>query len=191
VATLPAVSRGLVPTIGLEQWTLTLTTERGQTAAWDWAALSALSRVAFEADVHCVQGWSLVGSRWEGVPVRLLLSGLDTSASHAVVTGADGYQASLPVDDLLEMPTWVVLGHAGRPLTPAYGAPARLLVPHLYLHQSVKWLTGIALTDHDIPGTAATLGLHPYGDPWTQQRYRDHGPSPTPAPDQQNAQPER
>lgn len=174
----PAVSRGAVPTIDLEQWTLTLTTERGQQATWDWGALSALPQVPFETDLHCVQGWSLMGRRWEGVPVQLLLFGLDTSASYAVVTGADGYQACLPLEDLLEMPTWVV-GHAGRPLSPAHGAPARLLVPHLYLHQSVKWLTSIALTDHDIPGTAATLGLHPYGDPWRQQRYRDHAPPPT------------
>ena len=191
VATLPAVSRGPVPTIELEQWTLTVTTDRGQLSVWDLAALRALAQVPFETDVHCVQGWSLVGSRWEGVPVRLLLSGLDTSTSYAVVTGADGYQACLPLDDLLEMATWVVLGQAGRPLSPAHGAPARLLVPHLYLHQSVKWLTSIVLTDDDVPGAPAVLGLHPYGDPWRQQRYRDHTPQPTRPPDLPNAQPER
>lgn len=191
VATLPAVSRRAAPTIDLEKWTLTLTTERGQLAAWDWAALSALPRVPLETDVHCVQGWSLIGSRWEGVPVRLLMSGLDTSASYAVATGTDGYEACLPLDDLLEMPTWVVLGHAGRPLSPAYGAPARLLVPHLYLHQSVKWLTSIALTNHNIPGTPATVGLHPYGDPWRQQRYRDDGAPPTRPPDRPTTRPER
>ena len=181
---------GAVPTIDLELWTLTVTTERGQFAEWDWAALSALPRVTFQADVHSVQGWSLIDGRWEGVPLRLLLSGLDTSATYAAVTGADHYQASLPVDDLLEMPTWVVLGYAGRPLSPAHGAPARLLVPHLYLHQSVKWLTGIVLSDQGIRGTAATLGLHPYGDPWREQRYDDDRP-PARAPDPPDTQPER
>jgi DMSO/TMAO reductase YedYZ molybdopterin-dependent catalytic subunit len=191
VATLPEVSRGPVPTIELEQWTVTVTTERGQLAAWDWAELNALPQVPFETDVHCVQGWSLIGSSWEGVPVRLLLSGLDTSASYAVATGADRYRVCLPVDDLLEMPTWVVLRHAGHPLSPAHGAPARLLVPHLYLHQSVKWLTDLALTDRDVPGTPAALGLHPYGDPWRQQRYRDQPRTPIPTLDQSTTPPER
>ena len=49
--------------------------------------------------------------------------------------------------------------------------PARLLVPHLYLWKSAKWVTGIDLLTQDEPGFWETLGYHNYGDPWQEQRY--------------------
>jgi DMSO/TMAO reductase YedYZ molybdopterin-dependent catalytic subunit len=51
------------------------------------------------------------------------------------------------------------------------GGPARLLVPHLYLWKSAKWVTGIDLLNQDEPGFWETLGYHNYGDPWQEQRY--------------------
>ena len=47
---------------------------------------------------------------------------------------------------------WVVWEHEGAPLPAEHGGPARLLVPHLYLWKSAKWLAGLRLLDHDAPG---------------------------------------
>ena len=55
---------------------------------------------------------------------------------------------------------------------PAHGGPARLLVPHLYLWKSAKWVRGIDLVEQDEPGFWETLGYHDYGDPWREQRYQ-------------------
>ena len=52
-----------------------------------------------------------------------------------------------------------------------HGGPARLLVPHLYLWKSAKWVRGVRLLDQDEPGFWESLGYHNYGDPWREQRY--------------------
>ena len=54
---------------------------------------------------------------------------------------------------------------------PEHGGPARLLVPHLYFWKSVKWVRGLQLTAHDIPGFWEGLGYHNLGDPWCEDRY--------------------
>ena len=56
-------------------------------------------------------------------------------------------------------------------LAPEHGGPARLLVPHLYLWKSAKWVRGITLMHQDKPGFWESLGYHIYGDPWREQRY--------------------
>ena len=65
----------------------------------------------------------------------------------------------------------VAFGYDGDPLEPEHGGPARLLVPHLYLWKSAKWVTGIDLRTKDEPGFWESLGYHNYGDPWREQRY--------------------
>jgi len=44
-------------------------------------------------------------------------------------------------------------------------------VPHLYFWKSVKWVRGLQLTAHDIPGFWESLGYHNHADPWLEQRY--------------------
>ena len=61
--------------------------------------------------------------------------------------------------------------HNGEPLTPEHGGPVRLLVPHLYLWKSAKWLTGIELLDEDEAGFWEQNGYHMRGDPWTEERF--------------------
>jgi len=48
-------------------------------------------------------------------------------------------------------------------LAPEHGGPARLLVPHLYLWKSAKWVRGITLMHQDKPGFWESLGYHIMG----------------------------
>src|SRR5919107_1275429 len=66
---------------------------------------------------------------------------------------------------------WVAYAYGGEPLEAEHGGPARLLVPHLYLWKSAKWLRGLGLTVQDEPGFWESVGYHNYGDPWREQRY--------------------
>ena len=50
-------------------------------------------------------------------------------------------------------------------------ATARLLVPHLYLWKSAKWVRSLVITEHNEPGFWETLGYHDHGDPWLEERY--------------------
>ena len=65
----------------------------------------------------------------------------------------------------------LALTHNGEPLTPEHGGPVRLLVPHLYLWKSAKWVTGFELLEEDYPGFWEQNGYHMRGDPWQEERY--------------------
>jgi DMSO/TMAO reductase YedYZ molybdopterin-dependent catalytic subunit len=171
IAGIPTVRTDRPPRIARADWEFTLTTEDGQVFRWDWAVLHTLPAEQFTADLHCVAGWSVLDTRWTGVPVHQLFKGVPTSAGYALIDSYGGYTTNLPVEDLLEMPTWLAFAFDGQDLTPEQGGPARLLVPHLYLWKSVTWLRGITLSRTDRPGWYERHGYHNYGDPWRQQRF--------------------
>ena len=88
-----------------------------------------------------------------------------------LATSDGGYTTNLPLADLTGGRAWVVDTYDGEPLAPEHGGPARLLVPHLYLWKSAKWLRRLTLRTSDEPGFWETFGYHLYGDPWREQRY--------------------
>ena len=115
--------------------------------------------------------WSKLGTSWEGVSLDTLFADVETAADYALVHSYGGYTTNLPVDDLLEGKAWIAFRYDSEDLAPAHGGPARLLVPHLYLWKSAKWVRGITLSDADEPGFWESAGYHNYGDPWREQRY--------------------
>lgn len=167
----PVLSAGPTPRVDTGSWQLTLSTETGEQRSWDWAAFLALPSEEITADLHCVTKWSKLGTSWRGVAVETLLAGVATGAGFALARSYGGYTTNLPLADLTDGQAWVAFSYDGAPLAPEHGGPARLLVPHLYLWKSAKWLSGIELRDEDEPGFWETLGYHNYGDPWREQRY--------------------
>src|SRR5213596_1755369 len=97
---------------------------------------------------------------------------IKTDASHTLVHSYGGYTTNLPLEDLLDGQAWVAFEYDGDPLAAEHGGPARLLVPHLYLWKSAKWVRGLDLLLQDEPGFWEQLGYHDYGDPWREQRYQ-------------------
>jgi DMSO/TMAO reductase YedYZ molybdopterin-dependent catalytic subunit len=83
----------------------------------------------------------------------------------------DGYTTNVPLADLIDGQAWIAYRYEGEDLRPDHGGPARLLVPHLYLWKSAKWVNGLRLLLEDEPGFWETAGYHNYGDPWREQRY--------------------
>src|SRR6267378_3757748 len=92
-------------------------------------------------------------------------------ARFAMVRGENGYTANLPLEDLMKPATIFAFKHDGEPLSAEHGYPVRLIVPHLYLWKSVKWVRGFELTAQDEPGFWEQNGYHIYGDPWKEQRF--------------------
>ena len=171
VTDFPVLSAGPTPRVSTTAWGLRLTTETGQARSWDWAAFLALPAEDITVDLHCVTKWSKLGTHWRGVPVEALLDGVDTAADYVLARSYGGYTTNLPLADLLDGQAWVAYEYEHEPLDPEHGGPARLLVPHLYLWKSAKWLQQIELTPTDEPGFWESLGYHNYGDPWREQRY--------------------
>ncbi|GGL33704.1 sulfite oxidase-like oxidoreductase [Phycicoccus endophyticus] len=171
----PVLSAGPTPAVRVEDWRLEVTTVGGAVTSLSWDALAALPHETFTTDLHCVTKWSKLDTTWRGVPLEdvLAAAGPDTTAGAAfvLVHAVGGYTTNLPLEDLLGGRAWVATEYDGAPLAPEHGGPARLLVPHLYLWKSAKWLSGLQLLARDTPGFWEQLGYHAYGDPWREQRY--------------------
>ena len=166
----PVLSAGPTPRIDTDTWQFTVTTETGATKRWSWAEMMALPQEAQTVDIHCVTRWSKLGTRWRGVSVDVLLDGIATDARYAMAESYGGYTTNMPLADLRDGRAWVAHTYDDAPLPPEHGGPARLLVPHLYLWKSAKWVRGIRLMTEDQRGFWEQLGYHDYGDPWREQR---------------------
>jgi DMSO/TMAO reductase YedYZ molybdopterin-dependent catalytic subunit len=168
----PVLSAGPTPRIPLPAWEFVITTEAGQQHRWSWQELLALPSQTPTVDLHCVTKWSKLGTRWRGVSLDVLLEDVDTAADFVLAHSYGGYTTNLPMEDLLDGQAWIAYEYDGAPLEPEHGGPARLLVPHLYLWKSAKWVRGLQLLLEDEPGFWETAGYHDYGDPWREQRYQ-------------------
>ena len=177
VTELPAEDSEPAPVVPTRDWTFTLTTENGEQRQWDWAAITAMPVENCCVDLHSELGWSVMATNWQGVQMRDIFAGVTTSAEFARTSTYTAYTTTLPVDDLLEMPTWVAIGLEGGPIPAEHGGPARLLVPHLYLYKSAKWVRAISLVDDVQLDSRQSDGLHHYGDPWREQRFREPEPA--------------
>jgi len=96
-------------------------------------------------------------SQWTGCSLADLLkeAGLKEGAKQVIFTGADKgiegnqvqhFQRSLSLEDCLKGHVLVVYQMNGEDLSPAHGAPLRIVVPGWYGMASVKWLTKIEVT---------------------------------------------
>jgi DMSO/TMAO reductase YedYZ molybdopterin-dependent catalytic subunit len=169
----PVLSAGPTPQLRPDRWTLTITDQVGAAARWTWADLAALPMEDITVDLHCVTRWSKLGTQWRGVSLDVLLEQVAAPAGYALVRSYGGYTTNLPLADLVDGKAWIATTYDGAPLAPEHGGPARLLVPHLYLWKSAKWVSAITLSDEDQPGFWESVGYHAYGDPWREQRYWD------------------
>lgn len=139
----------------------------------DFQELLKMEQVEARADVHCVTGWSVLGSKWTGVRVKDLAerAGLKKSAHFVIFEAAHGYTANISLKEALKPNVMVVHRLNGRPFKRQHGAPVRSLVPDRYFWKSAKWLTGIRFVKRDKPGYWETRGYHNIADPWKEQRH--------------------
>jgi DMSO/TMAO reductase YedYZ molybdopterin-dependent catalytic subunit len=167
----PVLSAGPTPRVPLDQWEFTINEGTDVLRRWDWKAFRKLPAETITVDIHCVTRWSKLGTHWEGVSLDTMFVDIKTDASHTLVHSYGGYTTNLPLEDLMDKQAWIAFRFDDDDLAPEHGGPARLLVPHLYLWKSAKWVRGITLMNVDQPGFWEGLGYHNYGDPWREQRY--------------------
>jgi DMSO/TMAO reductase YedYZ molybdopterin-dependent catalytic subunit len=168
----PVLSAGPTPRVDAAAWDFAIRGAVDAPRRWTWAEFRALPSETVTKDIHCVTKWSKLDTVWEGVSLDVLLDGLATDAAYATAFCDGGYTTNLPLADLRGGKAWVAFAYDGQPLDPEHGGPARLLVPHLYLWKSAKWVRGLELSRTDRPGFWESLGYHEYGDPWREQRYQ-------------------
>jgi DMSO/TMAO reductase YedYZ molybdopterin-dependent catalytic subunit len=175
------LSAGPTPKVDTATWEFSIeiveSTSEGtavkKVGSWSWDALNALPQADLHTDIHCVTKWSKLDTDWRGVTIDTLLKDAGvTPPSGFVMAHCDGgYTTNVPAEDVLDGKGWLVHTYDGEPLAPEHGGPVRLLIPHLYLWKSAKWVRGLKFMDKDAPGFWERYGYHMYGDPWREQRY--------------------
>ena len=138
-----------------------------------WPELMAIPQETRRNDIHCVTQWSRYDNDWRGIPLRAVLDRARPRPEARFVTmeSHDGYTTNLPLADLDRPENLLATHWDGKPLERVHGGPLRLVVPHLYLWKSPKWLRRITLTAEDQPGFWEVRGYHMRGDPWMEERY--------------------
>jgi DMSO/TMAO reductase YedYZ molybdopterin-dependent catalytic subunit len=168
---LPEFTFNGVPRIDLATWTLEVAGAVEAPYAVTWDELRALEPAEWKGDIHCVTRWSRFDTRWDGVPVRVLLERArpQPEATHLMAHGYDGYSTNVALEALDE--ALVAWAFDGEPLEQHHGWPARLVVPDRYFWKSAKWVRALELMAGDRPGFWERNGYHMEGDPWKEQRH--------------------
>jgi DMSO/TMAO reductase YedYZ molybdopterin-dependent catalytic subunit len=169
----PVLHYGTVPLVDTSRWSFDVSGAVERPFRLSWDELLALPRREVLCDMHCVTQWSRLDNLFEGVPLESLFerAGIRPEAQYVMVHGAQDYTTNLPLPDLMRPGNLLALKHGGEELTPEHGGPVRLLVPHLYLWKSAKWVTGFEFMEDDYPGFWEQNGYHMRGDPWLEERF--------------------
>lgn len=170
---LPVLHAGRIPDISLAQWKFTASGLVKNKLSLNFEQIRGLPATKITCDIHCVTRWSLLDTRWEGVPAKEILDMAqpESNARYALIHAENDFTTNLPLDLLYEKDVIFAYKYEGKSLTPEHGWPLRLVVPQRYFWKSAKWVTGIELIEHDTPGYWEKHGYHMEGDPWKEERY--------------------
>ncbi|WP_296432685.1 MULTISPECIES: sulfite oxidase-like oxidoreductase [unclassified Rhizobium] len=171
----PVLDLGEQPAVSTDTWRLEVGGLVETPLDLSWTAFQALEQSTRVSDIHCVTTWSRYDNKWRGVATRDLLDLAmpKQQASHVMLTSYDRYTTNLPLADFAAEDAILATAWEDLPLTREHGGPMRLIVPHLYLWKSAKWLRRIDLMAADAAGFWERNGYSMYGDPWREQRYAD------------------
>jgi DMSO/TMAO reductase YedYZ molybdopterin-dependent catalytic subunit len=169
----PVLTYGGTPQIDLAKWTLRLFGAVEGEVELTWEEFTALPRTTVHCDMHCVTAWSRLDNDFEGVALQELLKHVKPlpSVEQVMVHSYGGYTTNVSLPDLMAENVLLAYKHDGAELAAEHGGPARLLIPHLYLWKSAKWVHGLEFMKREQPGFWETYGYHLRGDPWKEERY--------------------
>jgi DMSO/TMAO reductase YedYZ molybdopterin-dependent catalytic subunit len=140
-----------------------------------WDDLMTMPQTTLTNDLHCVTHWSKLDVTFTGIAVPELMSRvkLKPGVTHVMMHCYGGYTTNLPISDF-NLPNNLFAHKLGdEPLPMEHGGPMRVVVPHLYLWKSPKWVNGLEFMDADRLGFWERNGYHNRGDPWKEERYSD------------------
>lgn len=169
----PVLHYGGIPRFDPARWDFRIAGLVENPTRWSWEEFQKLPRTSILTDIHCVTRWSRFDTVFEGVAFKVIydLVRPQPQARFVMVHAEQDFTANVPLDDLLRDNVLLATHADGNPLTPEHGYPLRLVVPHLYLWKSVKWMRGMEFMATDHPGFWERNGYHMYGDPWKEQRF--------------------
>jgi len=119
------------------------------------ADLRAMPQTDLVRDFQCVTGWRVPQVHWSGVRLSTVLdrAGVKPTGQAVRLLSFDGsYTESLTLEQARLPDCVVALRMLGNDVSHDHGGPVRLYVAPMYGYKSIKWLSGIDVTDHVIEG---------------------------------------
>lgn len=166
-------SNGGTPSIGRDEWRLTISGHVENPLTLDFNRLAAMPGTDLVAFLECTGNgrsrfvpeaegtpWrndAIGNAAWRGVPLRnvLDLAGVKPGAIEVISQGADlaDMRRGLPIGDAMMGGALLVYEMNGTPLPAAHGGPVRLLAPGWAGIASTKWLVGLEVSVRPFTGT--------------------------------------
>jgi DMSO/TMAO reductase YedYZ molybdopterin-dependent catalytic subunit len=162
------------PKINLETYKLTVDGEVEKPTTFSWPQVLALPKTVSVSDFHCVEGWSVLDCRWEGVHIKEIEKIVKPRevAKAVTFTCADNYTTSLYREELASADVLLVYKLNGEVLEEGYGFPLRLIVPSKYAYKSALWVERLTFTRGKELGFWERRGYSDSADVWKNDRYR-------------------
>lgn len=161
------------PRIDLKDYRLLIDGEVEQPLTLGWDDVLKIPKSESISDFHCVEGWSVIGLKWEGIKFKTILSlaKIKETAKFVTFECADGYTTSLTLDELSGDDMLLAYKLNGEQLEVGYGFPLRLVAPNKYAYKSALWVTRIKFTSHKELGYWEKRGYSDTADVWTNDRF--------------------
>lgn len=161
------------PKIDLKTYVLTIDGEVEKPLRLNWDDFLKLPTVESVSDFHCVEGWSVLNCRWEGIRFKQIIELVKPkeNAKYVAFRCADGYTTSLTLKELSGDNVLLAYRLDGKPLEIGYGFPLRLVVPSKYAYKSTLWVTRITFTLKKELGYWEKRGYSDTADIWKNDRF--------------------
>ncbi len=161
------------PKLKRENYTLTIEGEVEKSVNLSWSDFLALPQSVSISDFHCVEGWSVLNCKWEGVCIRdIERIGKPRHVARAVsFESADNYLTSLFREELAVDDVLLACKLNGELLEEGLGAPVRLIVPSKYAYKSALWVVRLRFTRNKELGFWERRGYSDSADVWRNDRF--------------------
>jgi len=162
------------PQLKLETYTLTIDGEVENPVKLSWNDFMKLPKTFSTSDFHCVEGWSVVDCKWEGVHIREVekLVKPKEVAKSVTFECADSYTTSLFREELYSIDALLAYKLNGEVLEEGYGFPVRLVVPSKYAYKSALWVVHLRFTRSKELGFWERRGYSDSADVWRNDRFK-------------------
>ncbi len=133
----------------------------------------SLPTVKKDIDIHCVDGWSYLGTVFEGIYPKELFKDvkIKDNGKFVIIHTVEGYSTDLPLDFLLGENVLLAYKVNGENLSFEHGYPLRLVVDGKYAYKDAKWVNGFEIVDKDIPGYWEARGYSRSADIYKEERF--------------------
>jgi DMSO/TMAO reductase YedYZ molybdopterin-dependent catalytic subunit len=164
---------GAIPRSDPNTWRLEVLGEVEKSIALTFEDLKAEPSIVSVSDFHCVEGWSILNNKWEGIHFKTVVEIVKPkeNAKYMTFECDDGYTTSLPLSDLLEDKALLAYKLDDKQLPSERGGPLRLIVPQKYAYKSPMWLRKIKFTSTQQLGYWESRGYSNTADSWKEERY--------------------